>query len=315
MTEEEQPVTPHHITFVTSFFQIYDPNNAPPNNRTNEWRIQQFEKIAETGICICVFVSTEFYDVLLQTSDKYPNVKIMSPISLEETIIYKLTKTNNDIEIELPPNRSVQKDTDLYMMTMHAKIELVWRIQQENPFNTPCFAWIDFSIAYIFKDIKKSQQYLQKLSICDLFRSLSSGTIAIPGCNHWREHNISRILDSILWRFCGGFFIGDAEAISEFWELYQIWYPIFLKEHKRLVWEVNFWAWMETKVPQWKVKWYNADHNDTILYVPYVKCLEWVSSTIMIMSATKIKKTVYPYPHVQDYLPMSASYLHLLKNS
>ena len=144
---------PSNVTFVTSFFQIYDPNDTPPNNRTNEWRIKQFELLAQTGIRICVFVTVEFYDLLLEIAQKYPeNVKIMPPVSLEEMAIHKIAKTAGDLS--MPPQRSEKKDTFLYMVTMHAKIELVSQVRMENPWETSHFAWIDFSIAYIFKNLK-----------------------------------------------------------------------------------------------------------------------------------------------------------------
>jgi hypothetical protein len=42
---------------------------------------------------------------------------------------------------------------------------------------------------------------------------------------------------------------------------------MFLETHRKLIWEVNFWAWLEAK-DYWKPKWYSADHNDSIFNIP-----------------------------------------------
>ena len=43
--------------------------------------------------------------------------------------------------------------------------------------------------------------------------------------------------------------------------------PIFIKQHGIIIWEVNFWTWLEINY-NWKIDYYIADHNDTILDIP-----------------------------------------------
>ena len=49
--------------------------------------------------------------------------------------------------------------------------------------------------------------------------------------------------------------------------MYREHYPRFLHEQKKLVWEVNIWAWLEANT-DWRPDWYSADHNDRILHLP-----------------------------------------------
>jgi hypothetical protein len=80
-----------------------------------------------------------------------------------------------------------------------------------------------------------------------------------------------------------------------------VFFPLFLEETKQLVWEVNFWSWLET-VQHWKPIWYPADHNDSILRIPsryFSRCLFDSLNSIL----------EYNYPTIEHFLPDSASYI------
>lgn len=73
--------------------------------------------------------------------------------------------------------------------------------------------------------------------------------------------------DYICWRFCGGFFIGDKNSLLSFYDVSIARFEEFLNLTKKLVWEVNYWAWLEL-MGYISPVWYLADHNDSIINIP-----------------------------------------------
>jgi hypothetical protein len=267
----------------------------------------------------------QFEDFFFKKENKYANIKIMPEISIWETFVYE-SFVKADIMNEngcLPIVFNLQKDTVNYLLTMNAKTEFVERAILTNPWNTTHFAWIDFSIAYIFKEdkIDYTMNFLRTLAT----RTLEPKFLAIPGC--WdpinldntkitiekngknSELNMNTIVDKVCWRFCGGFFLGDQESLLDFHQLYKDYFYDFLVEYKRITWEVNFWAYLEAKALINPI-WYSADHNDSIINnLPikiFGKCLA---------QSPSFQKTTYEYPLISQYANTSASYCcHLGKH-
>jgi hypothetical protein len=278
------------ITFVTAYFDIYD---TTIDNRDNEWRYNNFEKIAKTGINICLYTNNNCYNALCKIIENYPNVKLMPAINLEDTIAYKICQ---NMEYSLPDNRNIDKDTDKYMFIQHSKMEFVNNAVLENPWNSTHFAWIDFNVTYIFGKLDNTLEYLKILSM----RKFIPKLFAIPGC--WNPlENIEHILNSVYWRFCGTFFLGDSDSVSHAFQLYESNFEIFIREHKKLVWDVNFWTWMEVTL-DWKPNWYLGNHNDSILNIP--------TNYYAIYLNDKLKKTAYNYPQIENFFPSSPAYLY-----
>ena len=175
------------------------------------------------------------------------------------------------------------------------------QVASENPWNSTHFAWIDFSISYVFREKETSLKYLEILASRTI---VEPRFLAIAGCWDYTGCWDDNYNNNVLWRFCGGFMLGDAESVREMYQLYETYFRVFLQKTRKLVWEVNFWAWMESnKEIGWKPTWYKADHNDSILYVPthlYVQCLD-----------TCLEKTLYNYPRIENYEPMQASIVAL----
>ena len=127
---------------------------------------------------------------------------------------------------------------------------------------------------------------------------------AIPGCWDHKYNNVhtGHVTDFIFWRFCGGFFIGDAESILKFDDLYKTKYPEFITAYRKLVWEVNFWAWLEVN-SDWAPEWYAAGHDDTIITN---LSASYFSLNLRDLGSTLTK---YDYPEFPGYNPSSASYV------
>jgi len=254
----------NEVTFVTCFIDIYE--NEPYEHKTVEWRTQQFEYIANTGVKIVVYGCEKTTPLLEKCVAKYPNVKLLQMNTpYKETEIYKMCFREG---LTYPERRNDKKDTSEYMALMHAKIEFVYDAIIKNVWNSTTFAWIDFSMAYIFSNKESAlekMRILSKLVYSDHF-------MAVPGC--WPKispNHTATVTNSIHWRFCGTFFIGSVSALLKFHAIYREKYPEFIRETKKIVWEVNVWAWLEANT-EWKPIWYASDHNDRIVDIPIGQC-------------------------------------------
>jgi hypothetical protein len=257
---EEKNTSLSGITFVTCYVHIYE--NEPFQHKNVPWRIEQFEFIADLGVNICVYGDSITMPYLEESCAKFSNVKIMSlDTPYNETLIYKECVREG---LELPERRYPAKDTVEYMTLMNSKIEYVYDALKKNPWNSRIFSWIDFSMAYVFGNKGESLPYLKRLSE----RNFIEKFFAVPGC--WQPippNNCSAIVNNIHWRFCGTFFMADIESMKRFYEIYHEYFPIFIREQNKLVWEVNIWAYLEANT-DWNPNWYDSDHNDRIIRMP-----------------------------------------------
>ena len=275
------------ITFVTSFFHIYDQDYD--TNKTVAWRVERFREIADSGIKICLYVSADQIHLIPR---EYPNVHVIeSPKLFVEAVC-------ENMDLQLPQQRSILKDTAKYMYVINSKTDLMTDAIQRNAWDSTHFAWIDFNISHVFSEKPRTLRFLKDL---DQYK-FPEKCMLIPGC--WTKYNnlnIGHVTECIYWRFCGGFFIGDKASILRFGDLYNTKFPEFVKTTRRLVWEVNFWAWLEVN-SDWNPQWYLADHNDTIL--TSLPC-----ATIAQVLKPDSDEINYDYPYVALYHPGSASYL------
>ena len=282
------------LTFVTSFFYIYEKDYD--NNKTTPWRIERFREIAKTGIQICVYVCPTFEKYITDLVEEFSNVKLMRTMEIEDTWI---AKTCANIPYELPEQKNNTKDVSDYMTIINSKTEFMEDAIIQNPWNSTHFAWIDFNISHVFFDKECSLNYLKDLGNF----KYSSTFFAIPGC--WQKFNnehIGHITECIFWRFCGGFFMGDKTSVLNFHQLYKHYFPEYLEKHKKLIWEVNFWAWLEAN-SEWNPEWYHADHNDSII--------SNMSASYFSLNMREHGSTryIYNYPKIDGYNASSASYL------
>jgi hypothetical protein len=248
------------VTYVTCFVHIY--KEEPFQHKTVDWRIEQFRYIADTGVKIVLYGDEITIPYLESCIADYSNVKLLSmDVPYTETPIYKVCTQPN---LSLPSRRNVKKDTVEYMSLMNAKIEFMYDAIQKNPWGSQIFAWMDFSMAYIFGNKQRTLFELQQLT-ASVFKERF---LIIPGC--WQPlppNNATAILDAIHWRFCGTFFMGDKESMLKFHSVYREQLPRFIQLYGRLVWEVNVWAWLEVNTDV-NIQWYESDHNDRMIQIP-----------------------------------------------
>ena len=249
------------VTFVTAFLNIYE---TPFLNKDIEWRFRHFIKIAETGIPISAFISPDCLTVMEETMQKYPNVKVVEYIDLKDTWTYNVcTSVEN---LELPNTRNEMKDTKEYIILMNCKTEFLKKAIDANLWQTDHYAWIDFNLFHVLKENPKEEAYAKDILIKLNQRRLRKPIYTMPGC--WdKPHVIDEyLINDVCWRWCGGFFIGDKVSILEFHRLHELYLAEFLEKTKKLVWEVNFWAWLEKTYDSCILQ-YKADHNISILEI------------------------------------------------
>lgn len=288
------------ITFVSAFMNIYD---TPYQNKDVEWRFRHFKKIAQTGIQLVLFCSHDCKSYMDLLIEEYPNIKVIKYIDLSETWTYKLcgeVEATIGQPLALPNSRTIEKDTREYIILMNAKTEYLKMAIDENHWASTHFAWIDFNIYHIFQGREQYvNEYLKAMSM----RTMAPYFLTLPGC--WGKEHVHEefLINDICWRFCGGFFIGSADRILEFHKCYQDHFEAFLISTKKLVWEVNFWAYLELRHGL-SVIWYQGDHNERILEIS-VK-----NMAMRLADKASCKHIRYDYPLYDTYIPTSTSYLY-----
>jgi hypothetical protein len=282
------------ITFVTAFFKIYD--EPPLKDRTIDWRLINFEKLALTGIPLLIYTCQDYYLLLAPFLEKYPNLHIGKIMEFKDTETWR---TISQIEnLRLPEKRCVTKDTKEYIALMNAKTEFMKYTVEENPLNSTHFAWIDFNIFHIFKH---GHSYPTEILQTMMKREFQiEDFLLIPGCWDYNWTNEWSIPNEVCWRFCGGFFIGSANSILQFHTLYQSYLGDFLRTYEVLTWEVNFWSWLELN-GKFAPQWYKADHNVSILELSADYCCLGLPIQVSNRCA---------YMPLDEYIPTSTSYLY-----
>jgi hypothetical protein len=236
--------------------------------------------------------------------DENSEMPVLIPIQKTNLAIWRLIYKHDDIT--LPQNRNHEKDTREHLWKTHVAIELVNMAIQQNPFDTRHFAWIHYSMPYI---VRNPFMYRYLRDLCNM--NLRETFLIFPGCADQVVEDPLRLLDDICWRFTGGFFLGDFVSILRFYRWYLGEFSRFLRTYRKLVWEVNFYAYLEGFCRnEWKVTWYPGNHDDTIITgIPrscFTRCLADSGTTKMVEYVNMLC--------IHGFYPSSASYLHYYDN-
>lgn len=285
-----------HVTFVTAYYSISSSSNS---ERTLEWRLKHFRDLLSTGLSVMLFTdSAEPFQDLLQ---EFPHFQIGDVLPLTETTLYQKHIKAIVNQHQMPEYRNKEKDTFDYLFLMLLKNEFLQRAMDKG--NSTHYAWIDFSISYIFKKTVSTFDFLRFICSRPLGRFL-----IMPGS--WatdRNTNFINLYgDNVIqivpvWRFCGGFFMGDRESIQAFNQVYCEQFSHLLSENKNtMIWEMNYWAWLEYKQLIHPL-WYFADHHDDMLLN--------IPENIYIHPLSLSQQIVYSYPVLEslDSVDSSAS--------
>jgi hypothetical protein len=228
------------LTYVTAFLNI---NNCDVNQY-----FPYFEKLAKSQIPILLYMDSNYKEFGEYIIKKYSNVKIAKYITKNDLYVNQIVKDK-----ELPEIRNNAKDTHDYLTLMNNKIYFLEDAMKINVYSTDTFAWIDFRIFHIFSsDVNDIYYKLNELSI----KNYKNPTNYFPGNLKTKKN----IVDSINWRFLGGFFILDKNNIIKLTNET----TIILNSLDKLTWEVNIWAILEYN-QKFDFGWYFGDHNNFII--------------------------------------------------
>ena len=287
------PTSKPSLTYVSCFVNI----NCKEPHKTHSWRMDNFAKIAKTGVPIVLYVDAEIKEAYKDEWTKYPNI-VLRDVDYSKSWTYKVCSLYKG---NLPASRNMVKDTFLFLCLMNMKIEFVVNAVNENPFDTQHFAWIDFNLSHIFKRKEATSNYMKFLTTC----KWKPRFIANPGC--WEKgQGMESIVDNINWRFCGGFMIGDGQSFLDLFDLYLEHFTVFMHRYRHITWEVNFWAWLEVNAG-WEIVWFKADHDDSIVRIPshlFSRC---------IADETGMATVRYAFPEKPGFYPSSSSYVFFEK--
>jgi hypothetical protein len=240
-----------------------------------------------------IFADRGCHEILQNRYKDCANVEIILFSVEEESWIYRESLPYRD---RLPLTRNSDKDTFEHLVWTHMKVEFLKKaIENTGSFGT--FAWIDPHICHLFADPLSTINYLNYLS---MQKFAKDPFLALPGC--WEPPTVGPVdFNTVCWRFCGTFMLGDAASISGLHTLYKHFYPTLLKEKNVLTWDVNLLAQMESE-GVFKPNWYKANHDASIVRIPTSLYSQNLSdSENMIME--------YVYPEVPGFFPSSASYI------
>jgi hypothetical protein len=242
------------ITFVTSYLF---PENY--EHLHDEFYFENLIALCKENLNLVLFVYFEDKEWITQKIRETEDVTIpfIYPIQKKQLNIWNLI--HDDMTLELPKSRNSEKDNREHLWKTHISIELVNLAINSNMYRTSHFAWISYSSRFL---VKNDATFSYLTQMCTM--NMKSGLL-LPGCINERIKDVDDILEKICWRFTGGFFLGDHVTIQMFYKMYCRELADFLKIHRKLVWEVNFYAYLERYCDEWNCTWYPGNHNDSLI--------------------------------------------------
>jgi len=214
-----------------------------------------FYDLGISGIPITLFTDPS----LVYKFRIFPSTVTVIGMPLMEFELYRMGMAYHR---DLPSGRTPEKDTKEFFSLMNTKIEFVKKAAERWP-EIDTFSWIDYGI---LKIVRQSDRFLRKLTELDQKRFTK---MVIPGCWSIGQHFS---VESIHWRFCGGFFITPRNYIDRFYEHSRsVLRDFCTMDFYKLTWETNVWSTIEFCAEHQNIVWYFADHDDTIvLNIDYV---------------------------------------------
>ena len=287
----------------------------------------------------CIFHSDR--DKSLSTLSKWYNTKVYLQVYVKNYQLYEFLQEKlsefpmnriqleimNDIRTEswaakvdlqqckLPELRNHEKDTIEHIWNTLHKIPCLSQCVRQNPYKTQYFLYIDFEVFDLFYDSRTErfmeEHFGQTHSMNQKLLFVGKpGEIYIPGCwGKLDKHFVCspEFKHNIHWRFCGGLVFGSSQSILRLDKYYKQYFETYVVQHDYcLSWEVNYWTWLESCFSdEIKMKWYQGDHNDTLVRVENVFGFHTLKT-----SASHYKTYRYMYPSLTPYRPMTASVVY-----
>lgn len=142
------------------------------------------------------------------------------------------------------------KNTLAYHIVNHQKFEWLYQAAQHDKL-AQVFVWVDYGIFHV--------PGVTAAVIQDFFERVVTNDLAIPGC--WPAASFDPRWPD--WRFCGGVMVIPRQKLTAFFGVVKIAAAAQIMRTRNVTWEVNTLALVE-KAGTPKIRWYEADHNETI---------------------------------------------------
>jgi hypothetical protein len=301
------------IAIVTGFLYVSDKDKEDHGEDYVDKIIREFTFLVSIpGFVFFVYTNSSYYSRMCDAFHEFSGVTVINVDEDEDGdthIPLSISELANSAN-QLPANRNTEKDTREFIASGYYKYDLLKDAVERGGDDISHYVWADMDLPKLFRDKDGVKEYLQWFTRLQL----ASSFLTFPGC--WsklekeKEGEKERVVDSVHWRFCGGFFIGDTASITQFCETVGEGVRRFIEKFDTLVWDFNLWAWLESdfsrisddaeKVWPEHWTWYRGDHNDSILYT---------SADIYTRTLTLDSVVEYPYPVIDTYYPTSAAYL------
>lgn len=241
------------------------------------------------------YIDSALHDMIEEKLVGHSHIKCKILPNFEDMSWYDQTIT------QLPFVRNDEKDNLDFIWGTHLKVFCMHQALQIS--EKDLFIFMDFNCADLFLE-KKTWEHLYDTHSKRHLYTPKSNTMFIPGC--WIKISTSITADfanSVCWRFCGNYFLGDRSAIENFYKQYENHFNKFLHFTENvLTWSMNFWAWLEV-FTDFEPEWYSADHSDSLTKTPKVFSYQKISE----MPECKIVE--YHYPNLSPYRPMHSSFV------
>jgi len=245
------------LVFVTAWIDL----GAEHIEKTPASRLDHFKRLASSGISLFVFTSPSNIDVMEKVRIEFPNIVGLRSVEMDE--FQSVRTIRSFIDLRLPTSLNDNKDTHGFLELMLAKIDFVYQALAYT--DATHLAWIDFNIAHVFDDSINALESLQDLQQRDLEPHL----LTFPVIWNRSDFNMEELIQRVNWRFAGGLFLGDRYSLEQWYKLCSDTLRLFLAQTQTLVWEVNFWAWLENAYPNsFRPQVYTSDHDNSLVAVP-----------------------------------------------
>ena len=259
-------------TFVTAYYKCYP-------DRDNHDYVDQFLKLAQKDdSSFVLFLDPQYaQEPFVRSITDLSNVQVITDVPFQQLPVAEMY--SRDVVI-LPNFINTVKESSAFFILMNSKIDFIKMAIERFPNTDGKWAWIDFGIAKIIKDVDTSWNGLKYLDI-------PQNKILLPGCTQRAKpvKPVTTIQSVIHWRFCDGLLFGHRETILK---LCDIAHEFLFRMKPQITWEVNLWASIEND-PQYTdlFQWYSANHNDTMFVIPTPTPTR-IIATLMIKNEERI---------------------------
>lgn len=155
-----------------------------------------------------------------------------------------------------------KKNTLAYHIVQHQKFAWLLKSALADPsFDT--FVWIDYGIGHV--------PGVTAAVILEFLDQVQDDDLAIPGC--WARENMMLNPAFPCWRFCGGLMVVPRTRVHRLFKAVKSEVRNTIHRTQNITWEVNTLAQLEKARSDVGIRWYEADHNQT-MFTNYAKDLD-----------------------------------------